>query len=43
MKAVGEADEHVRAYLYYRACTIFAGTSEIQRDTLAHQVLRMPR
>lgn len=43
MKAVGGPDEHVRAYLYYRACTIFAGTSEIQRDTLAHQVLRMPR
>lgn len=43
MKAVCEPDENVRAYLYYRACTIFAGTSEIQRDTLAHQVLRMPR
>jgi alkylation response protein AidB-like acyl-CoA dehydrogenase len=43
MKAVCEPDEHVRAYLYYRASTIFAGTSEIQRDTLAHQVLRMPR
>lgn len=39
---VTEESRRSREYLYYRSCTIAAGTSEIQRNTIADQVLQLP-
>jgi alkylation response protein AidB-like acyl-CoA dehydrogenase len=41
--AAVEHGRWLKGYLHSRGATIGAGTAEIQRNTIAEQVLRLPR
>jgi alkylation response protein AidB-like acyl-CoA dehydrogenase len=43
LSGVTGESERSQKYLYYRACTIIAGTSEIQRNIIAERVLGLPQ